>query len=122
MKIDLVCGTRGLEKAVRKAIRKPRIGDILRGGPTVSLHIEGFGSGVSIYEEEFLCNNFGLIFMLYSEFPPEKNVRKVDRKKMLGISIASHMTRMTMMMTNDAIKELNIAPHFNEVWTYGHCY
>ena len=38
-----------MERAVRKAIRKPRIGDILRGGPTVSLHIEGFGSGVSIH-------------------------------------------------------------------------
>jgi len=84
MEIDLVCGTRGLEKAVRKAIRKPRIGDILRGGPTVSLHIEGFGSGVGIYEE-FLCNNFGLIFMLYSEFPIENE----DRKKTLGICVYS---------------------------------
>ena len=90
VKIDLVCGTRGLEKAVRRAIRKPRIGDILRGGPTVSLHIEGFGSGVSIYEE-FLCNNFGLIFMLYSEFPHSKdeNVREVDRKETLEMCIYS---------------------------------
>lgn len=64
MNFDLVCGTRGLEKAVRRAVRKPRIGDILRGGPTVSLHTEGFGSGVSIWERFFFAKKKkkGLIF------------------------------------------------------------
>lgn len=33
---------------MREAIRTPRLMDILRGGPTVTLHIENFGS-VHIY-------------------------------------------------------------------------
>lgn len=42
-----VCGTHGLVKAVREAIRYPRMMDILKGGPTISLHVEGFGGNVS---------------------------------------------------------------------------
>ncbi|KAF5356912.1 hypothetical protein D9756_006406 [Leucocoprinus leucothites] len=40
-----VCGTLTLAKTVRKALRYPRFVDILKGGPTVSLHVEAFGSG-----------------------------------------------------------------------------
>ncbi|KXN81188.1 Ferric/cupric reductase transmembrane component 1 [Leucoagaricus sp. SymC.cos] len=39
-----VCGTHALASAVRKAVRYPRMSDILKGGPTVSLHVEAFGS------------------------------------------------------------------------------
>lgn len=82
MNFDLVCGTRGLEKAVRRAVRKPRIGDILRGGPTVSLHTEGFGSGVSIWEKFFFAKKKGLIFnalqwILHRKL---KNLREVGRE------------------------------------------
>ncbi|KAF8961720.1 ferric reductase NAD binding domain-containing protein, partial [Flammula alnicola] len=42
-----VCGTHSLAEAVRKATRNPRPMDILRGGPTVTLHVEAFGSRVS---------------------------------------------------------------------------
>lgn len=40
-----VCGTHALADAIRHSIRSPRFGDILRGGPTISLHVEAFGSG-----------------------------------------------------------------------------
>ncbi|KAG9221838.1 hypothetical protein CCMSSC00406_0005663 [Pleurotus cornucopiae] len=39
-----VCGTHTLANVVRGALRKPRFMDILKGGPTVTLHIEAFGS------------------------------------------------------------------------------
>ncbi|KAF9478931.1 hypothetical protein BDN70DRAFT_879320 [Pholiota conissans] len=39
-----VCGTHSLAESTRQALRTPRITDILRGGPTVSLHVEGFGA------------------------------------------------------------------------------
>ncbi|KAJ7675188.1 ferric reductase NAD binding domain-containing protein [Mycena rosella] len=41
-----VCGTTELAQSVRNALRNgiSRFGDILRGGPSVSLHVEGFGS------------------------------------------------------------------------------
>ncbi|KIM37179.1 hypothetical protein M413DRAFT_77388 [Hebeloma cylindrosporum] len=42
------CGPHGLGNTVRKAVRTPRLMDILRGGPTINLHIEKFGS-VSIW-------------------------------------------------------------------------
>ncbi|PFH49410.1 hypothetical protein AMATHDRAFT_147750 [Amanita thiersii Skay4041] len=42
-----VCGAQGLVDASRKALRSPRFLDILRGGPTVSLHVEAFGNMVS---------------------------------------------------------------------------
>ncbi|KAF9528716.1 ferric reductase NAD binding domain-containing protein [Crepidotus variabilis] len=38
-----VCGPSGLIEATRVAVRKPRPMDILRGGPTITLHVEGFG-------------------------------------------------------------------------------
>ncbi|KAH9475881.1 putative ferric reductase transmembrane component [Psilocybe cubensis] len=38
-----VCGTDTLSDTVRKAIRNPRPADILRGGPSVTLHVEAFG-------------------------------------------------------------------------------
>ncbi|CAA7270026.1 unnamed protein product [Cyclocybe aegerita] len=38
-----VCGTYALTDSVREAIRVPRLMDILRGGPTVTLHVESFG-------------------------------------------------------------------------------
>ncbi|KAF8809124.1 hypothetical protein BYT27DRAFT_7188217 [Phlegmacium glaucopus] len=38
-----VCGTHSLANATRKAIRTPRLMDILRGGPTITLHVEAFG-------------------------------------------------------------------------------
>ncbi|KAF8881834.1 ferric reductase NAD binding domain-containing protein [Gymnopilus junonius] len=38
-----VCGTKSLAEAVRQAVRVPRPMDVLRGGPTISLHIEPFG-------------------------------------------------------------------------------
>ena len=42
------CGPHKMARSVRKAIRAPRPVDILRGGPTVTLHIESFGL-VSVY-------------------------------------------------------------------------
>lgn len=36
-----------MSKAVRNALRAPRPIDIMKGGPTISLHVETFGSGVS---------------------------------------------------------------------------
>ncbi|KAF8155465.1 ferric reductase NAD binding domain-containing protein [Crassisporium funariophilum] len=42
-----VCGTQALVQATREAIRSPRPIDILRGGPTVTLHVEAFGGSVS---------------------------------------------------------------------------
>ncbi|TFK37957.1 ferric reductase NAD binding domain-containing protein [Crucibulum laeve] len=41
-----VCGNRVLANAVRGALRVPRPLDVLRGGPTVSLHVEAFGSAI----------------------------------------------------------------------------
>ncbi|KDR80476.1 hypothetical protein GALMADRAFT_1202327 [Galerina marginata CBS 339.88] len=38
-----VCGTRTLASTVRRAIRVPRPLDVLRGGPSVTLHVEAFG-------------------------------------------------------------------------------
>ncbi|KAF9444633.1 hypothetical protein P691DRAFT_807110 [Macrolepiota fuliginosa MF-IS2] len=38
-----VCGIHGLTGAVRKAMQYPRMLDILKGGPTISLHVEAFG-------------------------------------------------------------------------------
>lgn len=38
-----VCGTGGLAKSVKGALRNPRFMDILRGGPSVTLHLEAFG-------------------------------------------------------------------------------
>ena len=42
--VSPACGPHGLGDTVRKAVRTPRLMDILRGGPTVTLHIENFGS------------------------------------------------------------------------------
>lgn len=39
-----VCGTHALANAVKSALRPPRFVDVLRGGPTVTLHIESFGN------------------------------------------------------------------------------
>ncbi|KAF8998384.1 ferric reductase NAD binding domain-containing protein [Cyathus striatus] len=39
-----VCGTRTLAEAVREQLRSTRFSDILRGGPTISLHVEAFGN------------------------------------------------------------------------------
>ncbi|RDB30601.1 Ferric/cupric reductase transmembrane component 1 [Hypsizygus marmoreus] len=39
-----VCGTHALATAVRKVLRRPRTIDVLRGGPSITLHIEAFGS------------------------------------------------------------------------------
>jgi ferric-chelate reductase len=36
----VVCGTHALANAVRSALRPARFMDVLRGGPTVSLHVE----------------------------------------------------------------------------------
>lgn len=47
MIVTTVCGSHALSSAVRKAIRYPRMVDILKGGPTISLHVEGFGNAVS---------------------------------------------------------------------------
>ncbi|KAF9528715.1 ferric reductase NAD binding domain-containing protein [Crepidotus variabilis] len=38
-----VCGPTGLIEATREAVRRPRPMDILRGGPTITFHVEGFG-------------------------------------------------------------------------------
>jgi ferric-chelate reductase len=38
----LVCGTNSLVNDTRAAIRSPRPMDILRGGPTISFHVENF--------------------------------------------------------------------------------
>ncbi|KAG6826265.1 hypothetical protein H0H92_000516 [Tricholoma furcatifolium] len=38
-----VCGSSPLTHAVRSALRSPRFFDVLRGGPTVVLHVESFG-------------------------------------------------------------------------------
>ncbi|KAF8903885.1 ferric reductase NAD binding domain-containing protein [Gymnopilus junonius] len=38
-----VCGSQSLAEAVRRSVRVPRPMDVLRGGPTISLHIEPFG-------------------------------------------------------------------------------
>ncbi|KAF5356913.1 hypothetical protein D9756_006407 [Leucocoprinus leucothites] len=40
-----VCGPRALASVVQTAVRYPRIADILRGGPIISLHVEASGSG-----------------------------------------------------------------------------
>lgn len=42
----LVCGTHDLAESVRVALRTPRPMDILRGGPSVTLHVEAFGGAV----------------------------------------------------------------------------
>ncbi|KAJ8516400.1 hypothetical protein ONZ45_g6280 [Pleurotus djamor] len=39
-----VCGTHALAGVVRSALGKPRFMDILKGGPSVTLHVEAFGS------------------------------------------------------------------------------
>ncbi|KAF8809132.1 hypothetical protein BYT27DRAFT_7232494 [Phlegmacium glaucopus] len=39
-----VCGTHSLANAARAAIRLPRPMDVLRGGPTISFHVEAFGA------------------------------------------------------------------------------
>jgi len=39
-----VCGTHSLANTARAAVRSPRPMDILRGGPTVSFHVESFGT------------------------------------------------------------------------------
>ncbi|KAG5642176.1 hypothetical protein DXG03_003439 [Asterophora parasitica] len=39
-----VCGTPSLANSVRSALRSPRFLDVLRGGPTVTLHVESYGS------------------------------------------------------------------------------
>ncbi|GLB45169.1 putative ferric reductase NAD binding domain [Lyophyllum shimeji] len=39
-----VCGTHALANAVKSALRRPRFFDVLRGGPTVTLHVESFGN------------------------------------------------------------------------------
>ncbi|KAF9455527.1 hypothetical protein BDZ94DRAFT_700132 [Collybia nuda] len=39
-----VCGTHALARAVRSSLRCPRFMDVLRGGPTVTLHVEAFGN------------------------------------------------------------------------------
>ena len=44
---SIVCGTHALAETAREAIRTPRARDILRGGPTVTLHVESFGGSVS---------------------------------------------------------------------------
>jgi len=61
------CGPHGLRDTVRKAVRTPRLMDILRGGPTVTLHIEIFGS-VSIYIWNRNSININLLFPTYSEY------------------------------------------------------
>ncbi|KAF8813105.1 hypothetical protein BYT27DRAFT_7181675 [Phlegmacium glaucopus] len=38
-----VCGTHSLANDTRKTIQTPRLMDILRGGPTITLHVEAFG-------------------------------------------------------------------------------
>ncbi|KAF4618189.1 hypothetical protein D9613_011675 [Agrocybe pediades] len=38
-----VCGTDKLASSVREATRAPRLGDVLRGGPSIDLHVEAFG-------------------------------------------------------------------------------
>lgn len=42
-----VCGTHALAGAVRSSLRYPRFMDVLKGGPTVTLHVEAFGNAVS---------------------------------------------------------------------------
>ncbi|KAF7763902.1 hypothetical protein Agabi119p4_8439 [Agaricus bisporus var. burnettii] len=37
-----VCGSEKMNRMVRESIRTPRMADILRGGPTISLHVESF--------------------------------------------------------------------------------
>ncbi|KAF7763903.1 hypothetical protein Agabi119p4_8440 [Agaricus bisporus var. burnettii] len=44
-----VCGSEKLNSAVRESIRTPRMVDILRGGPTISLHVESFENAVRVY-------------------------------------------------------------------------
>ncbi|KAF8875281.1 ferric reductase NAD binding domain-containing protein [Mucidula mucida] len=39
-----VCGTVALANAVRGSLRSPRFGDIVRGGPSILLHVEAFGT------------------------------------------------------------------------------
>ncbi|KAL0959531.1 hypothetical protein HGRIS_011244 [Hohenbuehelia grisea] len=39
-----VCGTHALASAVRSALRAPRFMDVLKGGPSITLHVEAFGS------------------------------------------------------------------------------
>ncbi|RDB30109.1 Ferric/cupric reductase transmembrane component 1 [Hypsizygus marmoreus] len=39
-----VCGTHALADATRSALRAPRFLDVLKGGPTVTLHVEAFGN------------------------------------------------------------------------------
>ncbi|KAK0192433.1 ferric reductase NAD binding domain-containing protein [Armillaria mellea] len=43
-----VCGTTALAETVRCALRTPRCIDIMKGGPSVVLHVEAFGSAVSV--------------------------------------------------------------------------
>ncbi|KAK0473729.1 hypothetical protein IW261DRAFT_674727 [Armillaria novae-zelandiae] len=43
-----VCGTMTLAETVRCALRTPRYIDIMKGGPSVVLHVEAFGSAVSV--------------------------------------------------------------------------
>ncbi|KAF4618192.1 hypothetical protein D9613_011676 [Agrocybe pediades] len=38
-----VCGTDRLANSVREAIRAPRFGDVVRGEPSIDLHVEAFG-------------------------------------------------------------------------------
>jgi hypothetical protein len=41
---SLVCGTQSRVNDTRIAIRSPRPMDVLRGGPTISFHVENFGA------------------------------------------------------------------------------
>lgn len=45
--IGLVCGTLALANAVRSSLSRPRFMDILKGGPSITLHIEAYGNLVS---------------------------------------------------------------------------
>lgn len=51
----LVCGNHALASASRKALRSLRFLEVLRGGPTISLHIEAFGDAVSFLTFLGLC-------------------------------------------------------------------
>ncbi|XP_006463197.1 hypothetical protein AGABI2DRAFT_120020 [Agaricus bisporus var. bisporus H97] len=44
-----VCGSEKMNRMVRESIRTPRMADILRGGPTISLHVESFENAVRVY-------------------------------------------------------------------------
>lgn len=45
----IVCGSEKMNRMVRESIRTPRMADILRGGPTISLHVESFENAVRVY-------------------------------------------------------------------------